>query len=88
MGNEKFLSFLSIYPFFVKLLSPLIRLEMLNWSPLFDNYKDLEKCNWYSACMLYAWSEEETEDILKADPDVSLVPTLIEKIIIPKVIGK
>lgn len=61
---------------------------MLNWSPLFDNYKDLEKYNWYTACMLYAWSENETEASLKNDPDVMLVPTLIEKIIIPKVTGK
>ncbi|GBP11168.1 hypothetical protein EVAR_91353_1 [Eumeta japonica] len=34
--------------------------------------------------MLYAWSEDETEESLKQDPDVNLVPTLLEKIILPK----
>ena len=61
---------------------------MLTWSPLLGDYKDIEKLNWYSAVMLYAWSEEETEETLKQDPDVHLVPTLLEKIILPKIIGK
>ncbi|CAD6996092.1 unnamed protein product [Ceratitis capitata] len=68
-----------------KVLGPLVRLEMLNWSPLLEEYKDIEKMNWYSACMLYAWSEHETEETLRLDPDVNLVPTIIEKILLPKV---
>ena len=60
---------------------------MLTWSPLLADFKDIEKLNWYAAAMLYAWSEDETEDTLKQDPDVQLVPTLIEKIILPKLIG-
>ncbi|XP_023306542.2 PAX3- and PAX7-binding protein 1 isoform X1 [Lucilia cuprina] len=69
-----------------KILGPLIRLEMLTWSPLMADFKDIEKLNWYSAAMLYAWSEDETEEVLKQDPDVNLVPTLLEKIILPKLI--
>ncbi|KAM7362584.1 PAX3- and PAX7-binding protein 1 [Cochliomyia hominivorax] len=69
-----------------KILGPLIRLEMLTWSPLLADFKDIEKLNWYSAAMLYAWSEEETEESLKQDPDVHLVPTLLEKIVLPKLI--
>ncbi|XP_065355283.1 PAX3- and PAX7-binding protein 1 isoform X1 [Calliphora vicina] len=69
-----------------KILGPLIRLEMLTWSPLLADFKDIEKLNWYSAAMLYAWSEDETEESLKQDPDVNLVPTLLEKIILPKLI--
>lgn len=61
---------------------------MLTWSPLLVDFKDIEKLNWYSAAMLYACSEDETEETLKQDPDVHLVPTLIERIILPKLIGK
>ncbi|XP_017466846.1 PREDICTED: PAX3- and PAX7-binding protein 1 isoform X1 [Rhagoletis zephyria] len=68
-----------------KILGPLVRFEMLSWSPLLEEYKDIEKMHWYSACMLYAWSEDETETSLRLDVDVSLVPTIIEKIILPKV---
>ncbi|XP_013112939.2 PAX3- and PAX7-binding protein 1 isoform X2 [Stomoxys calcitrans] len=68
-----------------KILGPLIRLEMLTWSPLLADYKDIEKLNWYQAAILYAWTEEETEESLRQDPDVNLVPTLIEKIILPKI---
>ncbi|KAI9580721.1 hypothetical protein GQX74_013222 [Glossina fuscipes] len=57
----------------------------------YDSYKDafvslcLPKLNWYPACMLYAWNEEETEATLKQDSDNNLVPTIIEKIILPKI---
>lgn len=71
-----------------QVLGPLVRLEMLSWSPLLDEYKDIEKMNWYSACMLYAGSADETEATLRLDPDVNLVPTIIEKIVLPKVAGK
>ncbi|XP_019844328.2 PAX3- and PAX7-binding protein 1 isoform X2 [Bactrocera dorsalis] len=67
-----------------KVLGPLVRLEMLSWSPLLDEYKDIEKMNWYSACMLYAGGEDETEATLRLDPDINLVPTIIEKIVLPK----
>lgn len=69
-------------------MGPLIRLEMLTWSPLLADYKDIEKLNWYPACILYAWNENESEESLRQDPDVNLVPTLIEKIILPKITGK
>uniref|UniRef100_A0A1A9W1K5 GCF C-terminal domain-containing protein n=1 Tax=Glossina brevipalpis TaxID=37001 RepID=A0A1A9W1K5_9MUSC len=68
-----------------KVLGPLVRLEILSWSPLLTDYKDIEKLNWYPACMLYAWNDEESEATLKQDPDNNLVPTIIEKIILPKV---
>lgn len=68
-------------------MGPLIRLEMLTWSPLLADYKDIEKLNWYPACILYAWDENETEECLRQDPDVNLVPTLIEKIVLPKITG-
>lgn len=37
--------------------------------------------------MKYGWNENETEESLMDDPDVTLVPVIIEKIILPKVTG-
>ncbi|XP_030565677.1 PAX3- and PAX7-binding protein 1 isoform X1 [Drosophila novamexicana] len=67
-----------------KLLAPLVRHELLLWSPLLEEYTDIETMNWYQACMLYACQSDETVERLKQDPDVNLVPSLIEKIVLPK----
>lgn len=37
--------------------------------------------------MKYGWNDKETEESLMDDPDVRLVPVIIEKIILPKVTG-
>ncbi|XP_037729184.1 PAX3- and PAX7-binding protein 1 isoform X1 [Drosophila subpulchrella] len=68
-----------------KLLAPLVRHELVLWSPLLDEYADIENMRWYQACMLYAYQPDETVEQLKNDPDVNLVPALIEKIVLPKV---
>jgi len=71
-----------------KLLAPLVRHELILWSPLLDEYADIENMRWYQACMLYAYQPDETVEQLKNDPDVNLVPALIEKIVLPKVTGE
>lgn len=71
-----------------KILGQLIRLQMVTWCPLADQCPDIEKSPWYSACMMYAYSETETEETLSIDPDVTLVPVLVEKIILPKLTGE
>lgn len=71
-----------------KVLAPLVRHEMLLWSPMLDEYADIENMRWYQACMLYACQPEETMEQLKSDPDVNLVPALIEKIVLPKLSGE
>ncbi|KAH8359818.1 hypothetical protein KR093_009032 [Drosophila rubida] len=68
-----------------KLLAPLVRHELILWSPLLEEYADIETMQWYQACMLYAFESQETIEHLKQDPDVNLVPSLIEKIVLPKV---
>ncbi|TDG39651.1 hypothetical protein AWZ03_013924 [Drosophila navojoa] len=68
-----------------KLLAPLVRHELLLWSPLLEEYTDIETMHWYQACMLYACQSDETVEQLKQDPDLNLVPSLIEKIVLPKV---
>lgn len=67
-----------------KIVGPMIRLKMIVWYPLDEKYQDIDKMEWYSICMRYGWKQEETEESLGRDPDVRFVPTLIEKIVLPK----
>ncbi|XP_017778141.1 PREDICTED: PAX3- and PAX7-binding protein 1 [Nicrophorus vespilloides] len=67
-----------------KVVSPLVRLNLIFWDPLTDT-KDLEKMDWYRTLALYGLHDDETENSLSKDPDLNLLPTLIEKIIIPKI---
>ncbi|XP_012277672.1 PAX3- and PAX7-binding protein 1 [Orussus abietinus] len=66
-----------------KIISPVIRLQLLTWNPVMES-ADLERTKWYTALLLYALNSKETEDSLKRDPDVRLVPFAIEKIVLPK----
>lgn len=65
----------------------MIRLNLVIWNPLDENCQDLERTDWFNTAMQYAWSSNETEEQLLNDPDVRLVPVLIEKIILPKITG-
>lgn len=65
----------------------MIRLDLVIWNPLDENCLDLERMDWYNMVMKYGWSTTETEESLSNDPDVRLVPVLVEKIILPKVTG-
>ncbi|KAH8335439.1 hypothetical protein KR074_002077 [Drosophila pseudoananassae] len=67
-----------------KVLAPLVRHEMLLWSPILYDHADIENLRWYQACMLYACQPDEKIEELKSDPDVNLVPALVEKIVLPK----
>lgn len=49
--------------------------------------KDLEKMEWYENVMNYGYKPSETVLQLIDDPDIRLVPTLMEKIILPKIAG-
>jgi GC-rich sequence DNA-binding factor len=40
--------------------------------------------SWYSNALRYSYNRRETEESLANDLDVRLVPTLIEKIVLPK----
>lgn len=65
----------------------MLRLSLLTWNPLEVNCKDLEKMEWYETVMRYGFKPDETEAQLLDDPDIRLVPTLIEKIVLPKITG-
>lgn len=68
-------------------MGPLIRLHLITWNPFDENCEDLERMDWYAMAMKYGWNDNETEESLMDDPDVKLVPVIIEKIILPKVTG-
>lgn len=68
-----------------KIVAPLIKLKLVLWNPLSEQCDDFEKSRWFEDCMRYAIDENETEESLLEDRDARFVPTLIEKIIIPKV---
>lgn len=75
-----------------KIVGPLIRVRMLTWNPFEDSAMDFEKSDWYRDCMLNDYSsvaeQHQTEQSLAKDPDARFVPSLIEKIILPKLTGE
>lgn len=68
-----------------KIIGPILRLDLLCWSPLEENSLDLEKMHWFSTIMKYGYVSSETEESLLNDPDVKFVPSVVEKIILPKI---
>ncbi|KAG5896386.1 hypothetical protein JTB14_009591 [Gonioctena quinquepunctata] len=66
-----------------EVVSPLVRLNLVFWDPLNDTV-ELEKLDWYRTLALYGLHDDETEESLAKDPDISLLPTIVEKVIIPK----
>ncbi|KAB0798165.1 hypothetical protein PPYR_09158 [Photinus pyralis] len=66
-----------------RIVGPLIRLNLIFWDPLSESV-ELEKLEWYRTLALYGLHDDETEAALSKDPDINLLPTIIEKIIIPK----
>ncbi|XP_011307082.1 PAX3- and PAX7-binding protein 1 isoform X2 [Fopius arisanus] len=66
-----------------KMISPIIRLHLITWNPLMES-ADIERTKWYNLLLLYALDKGETEESLKRDPDVRLIPLVIEKVILPK----
>ncbi|EFN87798.1 GC-rich sequence DNA-binding factor-like protein [Harpegnathos saltator] len=66
-----------------KMISPIIRLQLVTWNPIMES-ADIERTKWYNTLLLYALDSKETEESLKRDPDVRLIPSTIEKIVIPK----
>lgn len=65
----------------------MLRLNILTWNPLEKECKDLEKMEWYETAMKYGFKPNEIETQLLDDPDIRLVPSLMEKIVLPKITG-
>ncbi|ELW62046.1 GC-rich sequence DNA-binding factor 1 [Tupaia chinensis] len=64
-----------------KLFNPLIRLQLLTWTPLEAKCRDFENMLWFESLLFYGCEEREQE---KDDVDIALLPTIVEKVILPK----
>ncbi|KAK9498494.1 hypothetical protein O3M35_003118 [Rhynocoris fuscipes] len=67
-----------------KLLGPILRLKLLFWNPFSQGNFDLEKTPWCNSLLLYGLERTETEEQLRKDPDVQLLPRIVERIVLPK----
>lgn len=75
-----------------KIIVIFIRWHLIMWNPLekcegIDScsiVQDIDKMEWFHALAMYGKVENETEEKLKNDPDVFLIPTIIEKAILQK----
>ncbi|XP_062609801.1 PAX3- and PAX7-binding protein 1-like [Saccostrea cucullata] len=65
-----------------KLFNPYIRLSLINWNPLEANCLDFEDTRWFDTLIFYGFKLQET--ISKGDDDVRLLPSIVEKVILPK----
>ncbi|XP_029459437.1 PAX3- and PAX7-binding protein 1 [Rhinatrema bivittatum] len=67
-----------------KLLNPLVRLQLLTWTPLEAKCRDFESMLWFESLLFYGCEEKEQDN---TDVDIALLPTIVEKVILPKVAG-
>ncbi|XP_022100458.1 PAX3- and PAX7-binding protein 1-like [Acanthaster planci] len=65
-----------------KLLGPLVRLQLLDWNPLESDCHDLEEMPWYESMLFFGF--QQSEDIDSEDLDASLIPSLVQKVVLPK----
>ncbi|KAM7180230.1 PAX3- and PAX7-binding protein 1 [Macrochelys suwanniensis] len=64
-----------------KLFNPLIRLQLFTWTPLEGKCQDFESMLWFESLLFYGCEEQEQE---KDDADISLLPTIVERVVLPK----
>ncbi|XP_069831927.1 intron Large complex component GCFC2 isoform X2 [Dendropsophus ebraccatus] len=69
-----------------KLLSPLVRVQIINWNPLQET-EDLEQMSWYRDLDDFCFSKADQENNMEDDPDHKVLSAVIEKTVIPKVSG-
>ncbi|GFS67855.1 PAX3- and PAX7-binding protein 1 [Nephila pilipes] len=64
-----------------KIFGVFVKLALLDWNPL-EEGRDFEKSSWYQQLVQYGC--DYPEDV-KEDPDLNLLPGIIERIILPKI---
>ncbi|XP_075717091.1 intron Large complex component GCFC2 [Rhinoderma darwinii] len=69
-----------------KLLSPLIRMQLITWNPLQDT-TDMERMSWYRDLDEFCFGKHDHENNMEDDPDHKVLTAVIEKTLIPKVSG-
>ncbi|CAL1547674.1 unnamed protein product [Lymnaea stagnalis] len=65
-----------------KLMNPFIRKELLLWNPLDENCVDFEDSLWFNSLVFLGF--KEGEEMERSDDDLRLLPSIVEKLIIPK----
>ncbi|MFT7818499.1 PAX3- and PAX7-binding protein 1 [Arapaima gigas] len=65
-----------------KLFSPLVRLELIGWSPLEVDCPNFEYMLWFESLLFYGC--EDQSKMQKGDADVGLLPAIVERVVIPK----
>ncbi|XP_062869629.1 PAX3- and PAX7-binding protein 1 [Trichomycterus rosablanca] len=65
-----------------KLFNPLIRLQLIPWSPLEDDCLNFEYLSWFETLLFYGFEEQNIEQ--EDDVDAGLLPAIIERVILPK----
>lgn len=51
---------------------------------MIENCVEIERMDWFNSIIMYGASENDTEESMIKDPDLRLIPTLIEKVILPR----
>ncbi|XP_067884660.1 intron Large complex component GCFC2-like [Heterodontus francisci] len=69
-----------------KILNPLIRVQLIGWNPLKPDCLDLAEMSWILALEEFCHMEDE-EFKKKENSDATLLSTVIEKTVIPKIEG-
>ena len=60
-------------------------LHCLLWQP---SSIEFEEMNWYETLMFYGYQEDEDPAVSSHDADQKLMPSLVERVVLPKLIGK
>ncbi|KAM9298162.1 intron Large complex component GCFC2 isoform 1-T1 [Morus bassanus] len=68
-----------------KLLNPLIRVQLINWNPLEQNFTALEEMPWFRAIEEFSDAKNVSESKRDDDTDQEVLPRVIEKTILPKI---
>ncbi|XP_072302194.1 PAX3- and PAX7-binding protein 1 isoform X2 [Eucyclogobius newberryi] len=65
-----------------KLFGPLVRLQLVTWNPLEAECANFEYMLWFESLLFYGFEEHSV--LTKGDADISLLPAIVEKVILAK----
>ncbi|GLD46762.1 PAX3- and PAX7-binding protein 1, partial [Lates japonicus] len=65
-----------------KLFNPLVRLQLMTWNPLEAQCANFEYMLWFESLLFYGFEEHST--LQRGDGDISLLPAIVEKVILSK----
>ncbi|XP_071819280.1 PAX3- and PAX7-binding protein 1-like [Apostichopus japonicus] len=68
-----------------KLYNPFVRLQLLDWNPLESDCPSIESMDWFNTLLFYGY--EESKELNEDDSDNKLLPNVVDKIVLPKLIA-